>query len=356
MSTPPQTAVDEGSYLSPTTPERKHAFDGSTLNSRSGSIQSSDEATRCRSNSGISATSSVTVHSKSSLDFDPPEEALKPDHGNEKDFQVENNPFAFSPGQLNKLLNPKSLSAYKALGGLRGLERGLRTSITAGLSIDETRLDGQVSFEEATAAASGKDFSDVALSRHTSAAAPVASDAKEHLVDRLRVFGDNRLPERKPAGILMLIWRAYNDKILILLTVAAVISLALGIYETVSGESGVDWVEGVAICVAILIVVTVGAANDWQKERQFVKLNKRVSPGVFSCIVSFSSLTALLRKMTAKSRSSDPANPSKSRSTTSRPVTCFTLNPAMLFLLMEFSSPDTGSNATSLPPPVNPTR
>jgi hypothetical protein len=34
----------------------------------------------------------------------------------QKDFVVENNPFAFSPGQLNKLLNPKSLPAYKALG------------------------------------------------------------------------------------------------------------------------------------------------------------------------------------------------------------------------------------------------
>ncbi|KAG9777914.1 calcium-translocating P-type ATPase, partial [Aureobasidium melanogenum] len=276
MPTPPQTAVDEGSYLSPTTPDRKYAFDGSTLNSRSGSIQSDDAATRIRSNSGISATSSATYYSKSSLEFEPPEEALKPDHGNEKDFQVTNNPFAFSPGQLNKLLNPKSLSAFTALGGLRGLEKGLRTNITAGLSVDEMQVDGQVSFEEAVSAEREKVFSDIVLkNQKTSPVAAEATPAKDHFVDRLRVFGDNRLPERKPAGILVLIWRAYCDKILILLTIAAVISLALGIYESVSGESGVDWVEGVAICVAIIIVVTVGAANDWQKERQFVKLNKR---------------------------------------------------------------------------------
>lgn len=36
-----------------------------------------------------------------------------------------------------------------------------------------------------------------------------------------------------------------------------------------------DWVEGVAICVAIFIVVAVGSVNDYQKERQFMKLNKR---------------------------------------------------------------------------------
>jgi Ca2+-transporting ATPase len=200
---------------------------------------------------------------------------LRPDKGNEADFQVQGNPFAFSPGQLNKLLNPKSLSAYKALGGLRGLEKGLRTNLTAGLSVDEARLDGQVSFHEATAASPDKAFSEVSLNRRTSAAA-VGHESKGQFEDRLRVYRDNRLPERKSDGILLLIWRAYNEKILILLTIAAVVSLALGIYETVSGESSVDWVEGVAICVAIIIVVTVGAVNDWQKERQFVKLNKRV--------------------------------------------------------------------------------
>lgn len=46
----------------------------------------------------------------------------------EQDFHVENNPFAFSPGQLNKLQNPKSLAAFKALGGgLRALGKGHNT-------------------------------------------------------------------------------------------------------------------------------------------------------------------------------------------------------------------------------------
>ena len=68
---------------------------------------------------------------------------------------------------------------------------------------------------------------------------------------------------------------------MILLTAAAVISLALGLYETFGAEhepgapTPVDWVEGVAICVAIVIVVAVGSLNDWQKERAFVKLNQK---------------------------------------------------------------------------------
>lgn len=35
------------------------------------------------------------------------------------------------------------------------------------------------------------------------------------------------------------------------------------------------WVEGVAIIVAVLIVVLVGSINDWQKEKQFRKLNAK---------------------------------------------------------------------------------
>jgi Ca2+-transporting ATPase len=209
------------------------------------------------------------------------QEALHPDPGTEADFEVANNKFAFSPGQLGKLYNPKSLGAFHALGGIDGLEKGLRTSRTAGLSVDETHLDGAVSFEDATAQktvqTSGKTLADQNIQRvETTPAAP----SKEAFSDRKRVFSDNRLPERKPKSIFELAWLAYNDKVLILLTGAAVISLALGLYQTFGqkhkpGEPKVEWIEGVAIMVAIAIVVVVGAVNDWQKERQFVKLNKK---------------------------------------------------------------------------------
>ena len=207
------------------------------------------------------------------------EEALKPDPGTEADFEVEDNRFAFSPGQLSKLLNPKSFSAFYALGGLQGIEKGLRTDCFAGLSVDETTLDGSVAFDAAVAAAgdSGPNGPPGRTLTRTSTTATGARRLEHYFTDRRRIFKDNRLPEKKAKSILQLAWLAYNDKVLILLTVAAVVSLALGIYQSVAkinGES-VQWVEGVAIMVAIIIVVTVGALNDWQKERQFVKLNKK---------------------------------------------------------------------------------
>lgn len=211
--------------------------------------------------------------------------ALKPDVGTEKDFEVENNPFAYTPGQLNKMFNPKSLTAFYQLGGLGGFEKGLRTDRKSGLSPDETALSGHVSFEQATA--TGKDVklttegSDSHAIQRTDTRASKASKAgNEPFADRYRVFRDNRLPVKKGKSLLELMWITYNDKVLILLSIAAVISLGVGLYQTFGQEHApdeprVEWVEGVAIIVAIAIVVIVGSLNDYSKERQFTKLNKR---------------------------------------------------------------------------------
>jgi len=228
--------------------------------------------------------SSGTASSRTSSAFGEEErqDALKPDPGSEKDFTVQDNKFAFSPGQLNKLLNPKSLAAYSALGGIRGIEHGLRTNIDSGLSIDESNLDGSVSFEEATAygqkLSSGSNPRDA---KAHDAALPPANESTGSFADRIRVFSNNALPEKKATSLLKLMWMAYNDKILWLLTAAAAISLALGLYESFGVEHdpdappSIDWVEGCAICIAIVVVVLVGSLNDWQKERAFVKLNTK---------------------------------------------------------------------------------
>lgn len=66
--------------------------------------------------------------------------------------------------------------------------------------------------------------------------------------------------------------------------IAAIVSLAIGLYEDIAipeydGHGnripGVKWVEGVAIIVAIVIVVLVGSISDFQKEKQFRKLNAK---------------------------------------------------------------------------------
>lgn len=68
------------------------------------------------------------------------------------------------------------------------------------------------------------------------------------------------------------------------------VSLALGLYQDIGVHETtpcpddptqdctppkVDFVEGVAIIIAVVIVVLVGSLNDWQKERQFRALNEK---------------------------------------------------------------------------------
>lgn len=101
---------------------------------------------------------------------------------------------------------------------------------------------------------------------------------------RKSVFGANLLPETESKSIFTLMWIAFQDKTLILLAIAAVVSLGVGLYEDIAVPEydtfgnripGVKWVEGVAIIVAILLVVLVGSVNDYQKEKQFRKLNAK---------------------------------------------------------------------------------
>ncbi|EXK33635.1 calcium-translocating P-type ATPase, PMCA-type [Fusarium oxysporum f. sp. melonis 26406] len=165
------------------------------------------------------------------------------DAGNEKRFPHDpNNPFNHSPEVLNQLLDPKSLDVLKGLGGLPGLARSLNVDLKAGLSVDELNTQN---------------------------------------CPRIKVFGRNQLPPKKPKSIWRLAWITFQEAVLIMLTVAGTISLALGLYETfgVSHQPGdptpVDWVEGVAILGAVLIVVVVASHNDWQKEKAFVKLNTK---------------------------------------------------------------------------------
>ncbi|KKP05770.1 Ca2+-transporting ATPase [Trichoderma harzianum] len=209
----------------------------------------------------------------------PEDSILRPNPGEEHLFDVENNPFAFSPGQLGKLMNPKSVAAFVALGGLLGLEKGLWTNCRAGLGIDEHYIVQSITFDQATTAHLSPGL--LKESEQAGNHPLVCSKDKpgSSFADRKRVFGENRLPERKSKSILQLAWIALHDHVLILLSVAAIVSLALGLYQTFGQTkhegAKVEWVEGVAIIVAITIVVIVGALNDWQKERQFRKLNMK---------------------------------------------------------------------------------
>ncbi|KAH7111636.1 hypothetical protein EDB81DRAFT_829828 [Dactylonectria macrodidyma] len=224
-------------------------------------------------------------------------DALTPDPGTEDMFRAQNNKFAFSPGQLSKLLNPKSLNAFYALGGVEGLAKGLRTDLKSGLSVDEASLDGEVTFENVAPegtpkyGTAGDTVPESAGEASFHIPPPVNPNPTGLFSDRKRIFRDNRLPDKKNKSLLEIAWTTYNDKVLILLTIAAVVSLALGLYQTFGGEHEegeprVEWVEGVAILVAIIIVVITGTLNDWHMQRQFSRLTKKTNDRTVNVIRS----------------------------------------------------------------------
>ncbi|KAG2496224.1 hypothetical protein HYH03_005822 [Edaphochlamys debaryana] len=94
------------------------------------------------------------------------------------------------------------------------------------------------------------------------------------LAERVEVFGSNHPPVVPPKSLLGLIWGNLQDPILLLLIAAALVSTVLGAaIPEQRHESG--WVEGVAIWVAIAVVVLVASFNDYSKDRQFAALNRR---------------------------------------------------------------------------------
>lgn len=242
------------------------------VNTRQRALSEAETITSQTSNPFLTPVSpSNASMSNASTVIEDPEALLRPEPGSEGDSKVENNPFAFTPWQLNKLLNPKSLPIFRALGGINGISAGLQSNVQSGLSVDESTAPRYVSFAEATTPNSP--IKEKECSRPPSDGKPFE--------DRIRVFGRNTLPPKKATPLWKLVWNAYNDTVLIVLTVAAAISLALGLYETFGAKhppgspTPVDWVEGLAICIAIVIVVLVTALNDWQKEQAFARLNAK---------------------------------------------------------------------------------
>ena len=73
--------------------------------------------------------------------------------------------------------------------------------------------------------------------------------------------------------MLASIKEALDDRILAALAIAAVFTVITGM---VNNGAAWGWMEGVSIWMAILIIVTISAANDWMKDKQFVQLQSDI--------------------------------------------------------------------------------
>jgi Ca2+-transporting ATPase len=156
-----------------------------------------------------------------------------------------------SPGQV-ELMNTE-------YGGLEGMAYLLQTNLETGLALRE-------SSSGATAAQKGKKGKDGKVAPFALVKRDMtAIDHKE----RQEIFGQNIIPPPESATILEIVWETIvDDPIIKILIIGAIVILILG--SIIDPSKG--WTEGVAIIIAVFIVLAVTAGNDWSKDRKFKKL------------------------------------------------------------------------------------
>ena len=97
------------------------------------------------------------------------------------------------------------------------------------------------------------------------------------LSGREEAFGSNKVFVEPVPHFCSYVWEALKDLMVRILIVAAIVSIILGC--TFSDDPSKDWIDGVSIVIAVLVVVLVGSITDYQKETKFHELNEIQAEG-----------------------------------------------------------------------------
>lgn len=153
-------------------------------------------------------------------------------------------PFKLSAHLLSTLVDPKDPEKLQELGNVEGVAKALHTDLNRGINTYENEDQKAIT-----------------------------------LLQRRQVYGANVIPASPQRSIWSMIWDARHDKILVMLIIAAIVSLGMGLYEDFSSsgskDKGLHWIEGASIFIAVILVVSITSFNDYQKEKQFRKLNAK---------------------------------------------------------------------------------
>ena len=105
----------------------------------------------------------------------------------------------------------------------------------------------------------------------------------EEAAAREAFYGKNKIDEADPKTYWELLMGALNDVTIWMLIAAAIVNIAIFIFvenaawvQSGGSESlhGHGWIEAVAIIVTVFVVSNVAAMQDYEKEKQFRKLNQ----------------------------------------------------------------------------------
>ena len=93
---------------------------------------------------------------------------------------------------------------------------------------------------------------------------------------REEYYGSNKVFEKPPPSFWEFVLEALGDQMIIILIICSIFEIGISLfYIFYNKDSGnMDWVDGLSIVVAVLVVVLVGSVTNYQKEMKFQDLNK----------------------------------------------------------------------------------
>jgi Ca2+-transporting ATPase len=91
---------------------------------------------------------------------------------------------------------------------------------------------------------------------------------------RQKQFGVNVVPEAPTMSYVEFLIKAMNDATLQILCLAGIIGIFVFFY--VEGGEGIGYIEGLAVILAVCLVINLETYQNWKKEQEFQKLNKEL--------------------------------------------------------------------------------
>ena len=93
------------------------------------------------------------------------------------------------------------------------------------------------------------------------------------LENRLEHFGSNKIFVKPLPNFMDFVKEALSDKMIIILIISSFIEISISIFNIFKGEKNIDYLDGISIIIAIVVVVMVGSITNYKKEMKFHSLN-----------------------------------------------------------------------------------
>lgn len=101
------------------------------------------------------------------------------------------------------------------------------------------------------------------------------SGIDESTVDlRKKVFGDNNLCNNENISFFKFLLDSLNDYMIIILIMCALIQIILG-FTPISSHKDKEWLDGISIIFAVLVVVIISSISNYTKEKKFISLENK---------------------------------------------------------------------------------